>query len=108
VPRYDCRKDNNHDALCTTLTKLGVLLWPTWQHAQYTPGWPDVFAVSYEQPGLIEIKGEGDELTEAEEIFRMLCDAVCPDLYVIMRTDADAVAWVERCRERSMMREEAR
>lgn len=99
MPRRACRKDKNHDAICKVLVNLGVLLFQTYQHAQYTAGFPDVIGLYYGQVGVIEIKGEGKGLTPDEDFSRMQCDAMCPGLYVIMRTEEDAEAWVERCEE---------
>ena len=88
MPRRACRRDANHNALSDTARRLGWLVWDTWQHAQYTPGWPDAVWTGY---GVVfaEYKAKGGRLTDDERQFRALCEAVEPGLYQVFRTEEE-------------------
>jgi len=102
VPRRKCRKDGHHNALSDCARDLGWQVWDTWQHAQYTPGWPDALWIGY---GVIlgEYKLPGEPLTPAEAKFRALCDAMQPKLYQVFETEDDVLRVTELCRAETIM-----
>ena len=89
--RRRCRKDANHDEIAATFRALGVDWIDTWQHAQYTPGFPDGVAVRGQVVRFVEIKsapGDAKRLTRDEILFWQRFDP----LYRIVATVEDALA----------------
>lgn len=69
MPAYACRKDRNHDEIADTFRQLGWVVEDTYQHAQYTEGFPDLIA---ERDGVVlwvEVKYPGGTMTDAERAF---------------------------------------
>ena len=70
TPRRACRKDATHDEIRDALRALGWYVLDTWQHAQYTPGFPDLVAICPEATVFVEVKALNGKLTPDESRFR--------------------------------------
>lgn len=69
-PRRDCRKDDNHDDIAEAFRMCGWRFIDTYQHAQYTPGFPDGLAVRGHRTVWVEVKTAQGTLTDKERMFR--------------------------------------
>ncbi len=87
MPRRACRKDANHDAIADTFRVCGWGWIDTWEHAQYTPGFPDGIAAGPGGVVFVEIKGESGSLTDAEETFHWELRAQGFDVVVLESVD---------------------
>lgn len=68
-PRYQCRKDANHDELSDAARRLGWYVVDTYQFAQYIPGWPDAVWAKPGRTVLAEYKVGKAQLTKDEALF---------------------------------------
>ena len=98
MPRYACKRDANHDLIASTFRAHGIDWIDTWQHAQYTPGFPDGIAVYGPVVRFIEVKAhEKAMLTQDEALFRSLY----ADVYRVVATVEEACAMAEEMRRGS-------
>ena len=96
MPRRACRKDAIHDDLSNCARRLGWQVWDTWQHAQYTPGFPDGIVVYGERVLFVEVKAhEKATLTDDEALFRSLY----ADVYRVVATVEDVMEVVREMRD---------
>jgi hypothetical protein len=86
-PRYQCRKDANHDELSDAARRLGWYVVDTYQFAQYHAGWPDAVWAKPGRVVLVEYKVGNETLNDKEERFRQLW----PAEYEIVRDLDDVV-----------------
>lgn len=86
-PRYQCRKDANHDELSQAARRLGWYVVDTYQFAQYHAGWPDAVWAKPGRVVLVEYKVGNETLNDKEERFRQLW----PAEYEIVRDLDDVV-----------------
>ena len=69
-PMRATKKDRNHNEIRDALRGLGWLVIDSWQHAQYTPGFPDLVAICPEATVFVEVKALNGKLTPDESRFR--------------------------------------
>ena len=102
MPRRACKKDANQDEIADAFRRLGWDVIDTHEHAQYTPGWPDLVAIRPDAVVPIEVKNKRGRLTEDEEVFAALHPDWAP---VIVRTVDDVVELDAMVREGEVRRE---
>ena len=81
--RRAAKKDLNHNAIRDTLRGIGVTVIETYQLGG---GFPDLLWTWRGATGLIEVKGKGEKLTEAEAKFH----TDYPGALAVVVTPADA------------------
>lgn len=98
MPGYGRRKDANHDAIAEAFRALGWQVWDTYQHAAYTPGWPDLICLRRGRVLFVEVKTPGEALTDAEGFLR---DTVLwhHGEYHVVSTSEEAVAVIRMSEE---------
>lgn len=69
TPAYACRKDANHDSIADMFRFLGWEVEETYQHAQYTPGFPDLIVERDGRVLWVEVKIPRSGLTRQEQAF---------------------------------------
>ena len=94
--RRACRKDVNHDMIASTFRAHGIDWIDTWQHAQYTPGFPDGIAVRGKVVRFIEVKADIRAMLTPDEAW---FQALYTDLYRVVATIEEACAVAEEMRE---------
>jgi len=99
MPRRACKKDANQDEIVDEFTARGWDVMDTHEHAQYTPGFPDLLAIRWGRAYPIEVKNGRGKLTEDERAFAALHPDWAP---LIVRTVDDVVELD------AMVREEAK
>ena len=94
--RRACRKDVNHDMIASTFRAHGIDWIDTWQHAQYTPGFPDGIACYGPVVRFIEVKADGKAALTGDEA---RVRALYADLYRVVATIQEACTVAEEMRE---------
>lgn len=89
-PRRACRKDANHDEIKAIAEGLGWWIIDTYQHAQYTAGFPDQIWVCPACTVFVEIKDSHGTLTDDEEDWMMEFIAA-GGCYRVVRSEEDVL-----------------
>ena len=88
MPRRACSVDANQGEIADAFRRLGWDVIDTHQHAQFTPGFPDLIVICGDEVLGIEVKMPGGTYTKDEWMFRSVHQGWQP---IVVRTVDDVL-----------------